>query len=71
MGTSSYILIGEELAKKISFGSAPHGAGRLMSRAEAKRKIKGNELKKELKKRGISIAAGSMSGLAEEAPRCF
>jgi tRNA-splicing ligase RtcB len=71
MGTSSYILIGQELAKEISFGSAPHGAGRLMSRAEAKRKIRGSELKKELEKRGIAVAAGSMSGLAEEAPAAY
>jgi len=71
MGTSSYILIGQELAKEISFGSAPHGAGRVMSRAEAKRKVKGSELKKELEKRGISVAAGSMSGLAEEAPLAY
>jgi len=71
MGTSSYILIGQELAKEISFGSAPHGAGRLMSRAEAKRKIRGSELKKDLEKRRISVAAGSMSGLAEEAPIAY
>jgi tRNA-splicing ligase RtcB len=71
MGTSSYILIGQEFAKEISFGSTPHGAGRLMSRAEAKRKIRGSELKKELEKRGISVAAGSMSGLAEEAPIAY
>jgi GxxExxY protein len=71
MGTASYVLIGQELAGEISFGSAPHGAGRLMSRAEAKRKIRGSEIKKELEKRGISIAAGSMSGLAEEAPAAY
>jgi tRNA-splicing ligase RtcB len=71
MGTSSYILIGQELAKEISFGSAPHGAGRLMSRKEAKRKVRGSELKKELEKRGIAVAAGSMSGLAEEAPIAY
>ncbi|GIW65637.1 MAG: RNA-splicing ligase RtcB [Candidatus Parcubacteria bacterium] len=71
MGTSSYVLIGQKLAKEISFGSAPHGAGRMMSRAEAKRKIRGGELKKELEERGISIAAGSMSGLAEEAPIAY
>jgi len=71
MGTSSYILIGQELAKEISFGSAPHGAGRLVSRAEAKRKVKGSELKKELEARGISVATGSMSGLAEEAPVAY
>jgi len=71
MGTSSYILIGQELAKEISFGSAPHGAGRVMSRSEAKRKIRGSELKKELEKIGIAVFAGSMSGLAEEAPAAY
>ncbi|GIW66902.1 MAG: intein-containing tRNA-splicing ligase RtcB [Candidatus Parcubacteria bacterium] len=71
MGTSSYVLVGQKLAEEISFGSAPHGAGRMMSRAEAKRKVRGSELKKELETRGISIAAGSLSGLAEEAPVAY
>lgn len=71
MGTSSYVLIGQDLAMEISFGSSPHGAGRMMSRTEAKKKIKGSELKKELESRGISVAAGSMSGLAEEAPVAY
>ncbi|BCX15562.1 MAG: RNA-splicing ligase RtcB [Candidatus Parcubacteria bacterium] len=71
MGTSSYILIGQPLAMDISFGSSPHGAGRMMSRTEAKKKIKGSELKKELIERGISVAAGSMLGLAEEAPAAY
>lgn len=71
MGTASYVLIGQELAKDISFGSAPHGAGRVMSRTEAKKKIKGFELKKELEAQGISVAEGSLSGLAEEAPEAY
>jgi tRNA-splicing ligase RtcB len=71
MGTSSYVLIGLPSAMEISFGSSPHGAGRMMSRTEAKKKIKGSELKKELESRGISVAAGSMSGLAEEAPTAY
>ncbi len=71
MGTSSYVLVGQELAMKISFGSSPHGAGRMMSRTEAKKKIRGSELKKELESRGIAVAAGSMSGLAEEAPVAY
>jgi len=71
MGTSSYVLIGQKLAEEISFGSAPHGAGRMMSRAEAKRKVRGSELKKELESRGIAVAAGSLSGLAEEAPIAY
>jgi tRNA-splicing ligase RtcB len=71
MGTSSYVLIGQKLAEEISFGSAPHGAGRMMSRAEAKRKVRGSELKKELESRGIAVSAGSLSGLAEEAPIAY
>jgi tRNA-splicing ligase RtcB len=71
MGTESYLLIGQELAKDLSFGSAPHGAGRTMSRAEAIRKFSGSELKKELEKRGIIVAAGSIKGLSEEAPLAY
>ncbi|MCS7201121.1 MAG: RtcB family protein [Patescibacteria group bacterium] len=71
MGTSSYVLIGQELSGKLSFGSAPHGAGRVMSRTEAKKKIKGSELKREMESRGISVAAGSLSGLAEESPVAY
>lgn len=71
MGTASYILIGNELAEKFSFGSGPHGAGRVMSRAEAKRKIKGTDLKEELESKGITVSAGSMSGLAEESPSAY
>ena len=55
-----------------SFGSTCHGAGRLMSRSKAKRNIQGSELKKELfDKKGIVVMAGSMSGLAEEAPQAY
>ncbi len=71
MGTASYFLVGEEKAMSESFGSTCHGAGRLMSRAEAKRKVKGVELKKQLEDKGIVINAGSFPGLAEEAPEAY
>lgn len=71
MGTASYVLIGEKLGEELSFASAPHGAGRVMSRAEAKRKIIGSEIKKELENKGIKVASGSLSGLAEEAPDAY
>lgn len=71
MGTASYVLIGTEKSFEISFGSTCHGAGRRMSRTQAKKKIFGSELKKDLEKRGIAIEAGSMSGLAEEAPQAY
>ncbi len=44
-----------------------HGAGRTMSRAQAKRSVRGAELQQQMKQRGIVVKAVSMSGLAEEA----
>ena len=44
-----------------------HGSGRTMSRAKAKRSVRGEKLKQDMKSRGIIVKAVSMSGLAEEA----
>jgi tRNA-splicing ligase RtcB len=71
MGTASYVLVGTQKAMEESFGSACHGAGRTMSRKAAKRKIRGWELKERLEARGIHVRAGSMAGLAEEAPEAY
>jgi tRNA-splicing ligase RtcB len=71
MGTGSFILLGQQKAMEESFGSCCHGAGRIISRTQARKKIKGYELKKQLEKQGIIIVAGSMSGLAEEAPEAY
>ncbi len=71
MGTASYVLVGTEEAMRVSFGSTCHGAGRVLSRRAAKRKIRGSKLREELEARGIAIRAGSMAGLAEEAPEAY
>ena len=71
MGTASYVLVGQPGAMEKSFGSSCHGAGRVMSRTKAKKMVRGAELKEELEGRGISIAAGSIAGLAEEAPLAY
>lgn len=71
MGTASYILSGAEESMKTSFGSTCHGAGRKMSRQAAKKIVHGKALKEELLKEGIVIQAGSISGLAEEAPIAY
>ena len=71
MGTASYVLVGREKAMEESFGSCCHGAGRRMSRTQAKKQILGSELKDELKKMGIAVSSGSLSGLAEEAPEAY
>jgi tRNA-splicing ligase RtcB len=71
MGTASYVLVGTQEAMKASFGSTCHGAGRVMSRSAAKKRIRGDKLKAELEARGIQVRAGSMPGLAEEAPDAY
>ena len=71
MGTASYVLVGAQKAMEESFGSVCHGAGRVMSRRAAKRKIRGSELRERLEAQGIQVRAGSMSGLAEEAPEAY
>ena len=71
MGTSSWVLHGTEEAMQRSLGSCCHGAGRVMSRSQAKKRIWGEDLRRELEMRGIKIRAGSMAGLAEEAPQAY
>lgn len=71
MGTASYLLVGTKEGMLASFGSSCHGAGRRLSRHEAKKVIQGRILFKELEKEGIHVAAGSVSGLAEEAPLAY
>jgi tRNA-splicing ligase RtcB len=71
MGTASWVLVGTQGSMERSFGSSCHGAGRVMSRHEAKRSIRGEQLRSELLAQGIQVRAGSMSGLAEEAPHAY
>lgn len=67
METGSHLLVGTETAMKETFGSTAHGSGRTMSRTKAKQIVRGDELQKDMEKRGIYVKSASMSGLAEEA----
>ncbi|AEA46998.1 RtcB family protein [Archaeoglobus veneficus] len=71
MGTPSYVLIGTEKAMEESFGSTCHGSGRVMSRAAAKRKLRGSAVRSNLEKRGIYVRATQGALLAEEAPEAY
>ncbi|MEW6716184.1 MAG: RtcB family protein [Chloroflexota bacterium] len=71
MGTSSWVLVGTEANMERTFGSSCHGAGRVMSRQQAKKKVWGATLIEELEASGIHVRAGSMPGLAEEAPEAY
>ena len=71
MGTASYVLAGTEGAMQQTFGSSCHGAGRNMSRTAARKQVEGKTLQEDLTRRGIRVRAGSMRGLAEEAPFAY
>ncbi len=71
MGTSSYILVGTDEGMEAAFGSACHGAGRAMSRTQAKKRWHGKEIVASLEERGILVRGHSYSGIAEEAPESY
>jgi tRNA-splicing ligase RtcB len=71
MGSSSFVLTGTDGAAARSFSSTCHGAGRAMSRTQAKKKMSGVELKKELEARGIIVAKSQVKLLSEEAPYAY
>jgi tRNA-splicing ligase RtcB (3'-phosphate/5'-hydroxy nucleic acid ligase) len=71
MGTASWVLVGTPTSMEESFGSSCHGAGRVMSRAKAKKMVRGDRLRQELEQEGVHVRAGSLAGLAEEAPKAY
>ncbi|MCK9420564.1 MAG: RtcB family protein [Nitrospirae bacterium] len=71
MGTSSYILVGTEEGMTHAFGSACHGAGRAMSRTQAKKQWHGREVIQSLEDHGVLVRGHSYSGIAEEAPESY
>lgn len=71
MGTASYVLAGTDVARDLSFYSTCHGAGRAMSRTQAKKQMTGQELKKQLQDQGILISVGKTKLLSEEAPYAY
>ena len=71
MGTSSWVLVGAPQSMDISFGSSAHGAGRMLSRQAAKRRFRGEDIRRELEDRGVAVRAASPVVLAEEADLAY
>jgi tRNA-splicing ligase RtcB len=71
MGRYSFVLLGTARAMEETFGTTCHGAGRVMSRAQAKKAGKGLDLRAELARRGVVVRAQSMGGVAEEMPWAY
>ena len=71
MGTASYILAGTQEAERLSFSSTAHGAGRVMSRHEARRRFRGEQIKGEMLDKDIELKSASWKGVAEEASHVY
>ena len=71
MGTSSWILLGKHNSMDLSFGSTAHGAGRTMSRSQARRNYTEDYVKKSLNDKGIFIKALTRDGVVEETPEAY
>jgi len=71
MGTSSFVLHGTQVAMDRTFGSTCHGAGRIMSRTQAKKSLNGRNITANLLKQGIIVRAHSENSIADEAPEVY
>jgi tRNA-splicing ligase RtcB (3'-phosphate/5'-hydroxy nucleic acid ligase) len=71
MGRYSYVLAGTGRAFEETFGSTCHGAGRRMSRGQAKRAAKGQAVFKDMEARGVTVMAAGAATVAEEMPEAY
>ncbi len=71
MGRASWVLVGQPGSMQQTFGTACHGAGRVMSRTAALKHGQGRRIDRELADRGVVARARSSKGLAEEQPAAY
>ena len=71
MSVGTYVLKGLPGAMESTFGTACHGAGRVMSRKAAERAVTAGQIEADLAGRGIALRRGSDEGLVEEAPQAY
>jgi tRNA-splicing ligase RtcB len=71
MARYSFVLVGTERAFLETFGSTCHGAGRRMSRTQAKKSVRDTDLRKRFRDLGIEVRASSLATVAEEVPEAY
>ncbi|QSG02073.1 RtcB family protein [Natranaeroarchaeum sulfidigenes] len=72
MGAGSYVLRGGDRSMEETFGSTAHGAGRLMSRTQAKNEFWGGDVQDDLREsQQVYVKAQSGATVAEEAPGVY
>ncbi len=69
VGRYSFLLVGQGKSMEVSFGTACHGAGRLMSRTKAKEFVKKEGLEKVLG--DLVVVARGKETVAEEIPQAY
>lgn len=71
MGRYSYVLVGTERALKETFGSTCHGAGRKMSRHQAKKVARNRNIIKELQSKNIYVKGAGRGTIVEEISEAY
>ncbi|HWP37992.1 MAG TPA: RtcB family protein [Gemmatimonadales bacterium] len=71
MGRYSFVLVGTPGAFSETFGSTCHGAGRRMSRHQAKKLARTRNVPKELEERGIYVRGATRATVDEEIPEAY
>lgn len=67
MATASYVVEGK--GEALSFGSASHGAGRVMTRTEARERVRPKQLSHFMRR--VVFDASKMESLVEESPSAY
>jgi tRNA-splicing ligase RtcB len=71
MGRYSFVLAGTECARRETFGSSAHGAGRKMSRRRAKMAARGRDVVGEMREKGILVRAAGRATVDEEISEAY
>jgi tRNA-splicing ligase RtcB (3'-phosphate/5'-hydroxy nucleic acid ligase) len=71
MGRCSYVLVGTQRAMEETWGTTCHGAGRVMSRTQAKKSVQGRSIERDLLELGVIVKGQGWASLAEEVPQAY
>jgi tRNA-splicing ligase RtcB len=71
MGRYSFVLAGTEGAMRETFGSSAHGAGRRMSRRQAKKAARERDVVREMEDKGILVRAAGRATVDEEMSEAY
>jgi tRNA-splicing ligase RtcB len=72
MGRYSYLLVGQPASMEKSYGTSCHGAGRVLSRAKAKKLVKAaGGVERYVKERGLKVVARGKGTIMEEIPEAY